>query len=233
MSNATTELARREARAQHGIIEFAEEMQAIRDNNLYPGAKQTPDAWKVYCKERWGQSSKTVDETIRAAPVLRRRTTDDGVARGAVSVNAATVVATLPEKVQDAILDTTEKRDDVKAKAKAARQVVKQVQEREGRDATDEELIEAAAAVKPKPKPKAKRKHSKFSRHLEAAYYEIQVAADVAQGDVLSDVENDYGWNRVEKIAYELERIKEKLYQPEFVKDPDEAFAELLGGEER
>lgn len=231
MSNAT-ELARREARAQHGIIEFAEEMQAIRDGNLYPGAKSEPDAWKSYCKERWGQSSKSVDDAIRALPVLRRLTLHAGE-REMPSMSAAASVATLPEAVQDAILTEAPKRDQASDKAKAARKVQKQVQEREGRDATDDELIEAAAAVKPKPKPKAKRKHSKFSRHLEAAYYEIQVAADVAQGDVLSDVENDYGWNRVEKIAYELERIKEKLYQPEFVKDADEAFAELLGGEER
>lgn len=230
MSNATTELARREARAQHGIIEFAEEMQAIRDGNLYPGAKRESDAWKSYCKERWGMGESTVSNTILALPVLVRR---NASGRAAPAVSAAKEVATLPPEVQDQILDNTEKRDDIRAKAQAARKVVKQVQEREGRDATDDELIEAAAAVKPKPKPKAKRKYSKFSRHLEAAYYEIQVAADVAQGDVLSDVENDYAWNRVEKIAYELERIKEKLYQPEFVKDADEAFAELLGGEER
>ena len=36
-------------RSLHGIIEFAEELQIIRDTNLYPGAKQQPDAWKSYC----------------------------------------------------------------------------------------------------------------------------------------------------------------------------------------
>lgn len=224
------ELAQREARAQHGIIEFAEEMQAIRDGNLYPGARAVPDAWGNYCKERWGLSGSNVDRTIRALPVLRRLTV-----RGAhdemPSIGAAAEVSTLPEAVQDGILGETTNRDIVKAKAKAARKVAKTIEANEGRHATDEEMITAAETVKPKPKKKAK-KHSRFTRYLEAAYYEVQQAADYAQGDVLSDTENDFAWNRVGKIRYQLERIEEKLYQPETVKNIDESFAELLAEDE-
>lgn len=228
---STTELVQREQRAQEGIIQFAEEMQAIRDGNLYPGAKQQPDAWKTYCKERWAQSNKRVDDTIRAVPVLKRLATRSAGAHESVSVAAAASVATLPEPVQDAILIESPRRDDASDKAKAVRRVVRAA-ENEGREATVEEQIAATRTVKPKPKRK-RRKHSKFTSNLEQAYWHVEQAADIAQGDTLTDVENDYGWNRVAKIRYQLERVEEKLYRPDVVKDADEEFAELLAGEER
>jgi hypothetical protein len=78
----------------------AEELQAIRDGKLYPGAKKEPDAWKSYCKERWGMSESSVARVIQAAPVISR-VVGDGKS---ISVSAADAIATLPESVQDAIL---------------------------------------------------------------------------------------------------------------------------------
>lgn len=227
----TSELAVREQRAQHGIIEFAEEMQAIRDGRLYPNAGETNsgklEPWATYCRERWGMSKDTVDNAILASPVIARR-----APLGArVLVTAAVAVAKLPEAVQDAILDSTEKRDDVKAKAKAVRKVVKQA-EALGREASVEEQVEAAAQATPKSKPKKEKKRSRFTSAMEQAYYFIEQAADIAQGDTLTDVENDYAWNRVAKVRYQADRIEEKLYRPESVRDADEEFAELLAGEQ-
>jgi hypothetical protein len=230
-----SELARREQRAQQGIVQFAEEMQAIRDERLYPGAGTNvgDEPWKTYCKTRWSKTASAVNSEILAATVIRRFDKDS--LSNAPSVEKAKTVATLPIAVQDAILTDDPKaiaEDDVKAKAKAARKVKKQA-EAEGREATDGELIAAAANVKStRPKPKH-RKSSKFTSRMEKAYYEIQQAADIAQGDTLTDAENDYGWNRVAKMRYELDRIEERLQRPEIVRDPDEEFAELLAGEER
>lgn len=233
MSN-TTELARREERAQGGIIQFAEEMQAIRDEDLYPGAgTNSGDPWGTYCNQRWGLSRGRIDDMIRARPVLERFARDS---RANPSVEKAKTVATLSVAVQDAILtDDPEAvaEDDVKAKAKAVRKVAKAAAT-EGRETTDEELIAAAAGVKStRPKPKHRKKSSKFTSRMEKAYYEIQQAADIAQGDTLTDAENDYGWNRVAKMRYELDRIEERLQRPEIVRDADEEFAELLGCDER
>jgi hypothetical protein len=138
-------LALREQRAREGIIQFAEEMQAIRDERLYPRAGET-DAWSTYCKEQWGMSQNTVAHTIQALPVLKRLSCDGGAT---VSVSAATAVATLPEAVQDAILDKTTKRDEVKARAKAVRKVEKEAKA-EGREVTEEEQIRAAKARLPR-----------------------------------------------------------------------------------
>lgn len=79
-------------------MEFAEEMQIIRDEKLYPNAGQT-NAWKTYCKERWGMSLGIVERHIRALPVLKRLSP---TAR--VSLGAAEAIATLPEPVQNAIV---------------------------------------------------------------------------------------------------------------------------------
>lgn len=225
-----SELARREERAQDGIIQFAEEMQAIRDGNLYPGAKVVPDAWKTYCKDRWGQSEKTVSEIIQALPVIVRLSADR-VSAEMPSVSAAARVASLPVKVQDAILTDAPKRNMAADKAKAARAVQRKA-EAEGREATDDELIAAAAAVKlPKPKPKSK-PSSRFTRYLAAALHETQNAADYAQGDVLSDTENDFAWTVVGRLEHQIERLKDKLFQPDHVRNVDAEFAELLGGDE-
>lgn len=230
-----TELARHEARAQHGIIEFAEEMTIIRDGNLYPNAGETNggklEPWATYCKERWGMGKDAVDKIIRARSVLERRSRS--AAPRATTISAAAEVATLPDEVQDEILDNAEKRDDVRAKAKAARKVAETAEQNGlSEDETVEAQIAAANAVKAKPKKaKKSKKHSKFTSNLEQAYYFLEQAADIAQGETLSDVENDYGWNRVAKIEYELGRLREKLYRPEVVKDADDEFAELLSGE--
>lgn len=229
----TAELAIREERAQGGIIQFAQELQAIRDGKLYPGAgTNSGDPWGSYCKDRWSLSRSRIDNIIRALPVLLRFAADSAAN---VTVEKAAVVATLPDPVQDAILNDQGGQiheDDVKAKAKAARKARRDA-ENEGRAATVDELIDAAATVRPRKPKKRSRKFSKFTRHLEAAYHEVQQSADYAQGDVLSDTENDFAWNRVAKIRYELERIEDKLYQPETIKDVEAEFAELLGGEER
>lgn len=227
------ELARREQRAQQGIVQFAEEMQVIREGDLYPGAGTCSgnDPWGTYCHERWGMSRGKVDDLIRAHSVLARFALES---KALPSVEKARTVATLPTAVQDAILTSDPKavaEDDVKAKAKAARKTIKAAAD-EGREATDEELVAATEGVKSiRPKPKHRKKSSKFTSRMEKAYYEIQQAADIAQGDTLTDVENDYGWNRVAKMRYELDRIEERLYRPEIVKDADAEFAELLGGE--
>jgi hypothetical protein len=226
MSN--TELALHEERAQHGIIEFAEEMQVIRDGNLYPGAKQEPDAWKSYCKERWGMGKTAVNDAIRALPVLKRVTAGNP----AVSMSAAASVAELPEPVQDAILAESPRRNDASDKAKAARKAKKRIEQNEGRDATDDELIAAVADFRPaKAKRKPKMKASKFVSNLAQAHWHLEQAADIVHNEPVDDVENDYGWAMVSKFEYEIERLREKLYQPEIVKDADEDFAELLGGE--
>ena len=152
MTNA--ELAAREERAQTGVLQFAEEMQAIRDGRLYPNAgKKQGDSWGAYCKERWGLTSGAVDQTIVALPVLQRLNT--AAPGGGIGVSAAAAVASLPEGVQDAILEGRPKRDVVKARAKAARQAAKKAEHR-GRQVTDEEQIAAAKqakVAKPKPKP--------------------------------------------------------------------------------
>jgi hypothetical protein len=112
MSNQSAELTRREERAQHGIIEFAEELQVIRDKNLYPNAGQT-DAWESYCKERWGQSDRMIRKIIAVAPVLKRRAATTDASGNLVSakptmVSAATEVATIDSPtVQDEILDNS------------------------------------------------------------------------------------------------------------------------------
>lgn len=233
----TTELARREQRAQHGIIEFAEEMQAIRDGKLYPNAGETNkgkiEPWNTYCVERWGMSDRRVDAIIAAMPVLRRRSRR--AAARATSVSAATEVASLPEAVQDEVLDNTETRNEVREKAKAVRKEAKRIETQEGREATEDELVEVAKQTpKPKRKPKPKLKDSKFTHALEMAYYEIERAANIANSDVvLTDVENEYGWNRVGKIEYELGRLKDRLTRPDYVRDLDEDAAVLLGGEQR
>ena len=231
MSSTSQDLARHEARAEHGIIEFAEEMQVIRDRNLYPGAPQEGqrgevDAWKTYCKGRWGLSHGRVDGIIRATPVLRRRSQ---VQDSSTSVEKAIAVATLPVAVQDAILgeDASDiHEDDVKAKAKAARKA-KRDAENEGREATVEELIDAAANVKAK-KPTKKKHKSRFTSLLAQATAFAEDAADYAQSNVLSDIENEYGWSRVEKLRYHADRIAEALTRPEHIRDMDEEFAELL-----
>src|ERR1700754_2543989 len=105
MSSSNTELAQREERAERGIDQFAEEMQAIRDTvqpdgtkGLYPGAgTNSDDPWGTYCKTRWNLSRSIVDERIRAMPVLKRFA---GESRANLSVKKATTVATLPVAVQ-------------------------------------------------------------------------------------------------------------------------------------
>lgn len=77
------------------------------------------------------------------------------------------------------------------------------------------------------------RRRSKFSGYLEVAYHEAQQAADYAQGNTLTDTENDYGWDRVQKLRYQADRIAERLYRPDHVKDVDEEFGKLLKDEGR
>jgi hypothetical protein len=226
------ELARREERAQHGIIEFAEEMQAIRDDNLYPGAKSAPDAWKSYCKERWGMSKSTVDEHIKAVPVLKRYATLDMSSMSKPSVTAASRVATLPEPVQDAILAESPKRNDASDKAKAVRREAKRIEQQEGREPTTDELVKVAQA-QPTPKRKPKRKHhSRFTSLLAQAVALTEDAADYAQANALTDIENEYGWSRVEKLRLHADRIADMLTRPDHVRDWDDEAAALLGGEQ-
>ena len=237
MSTTTTELARREERAQGGIIQFAEEMQAIRDGNLYPGAgTNAGDPWGTYCKQRWSLSKGRMNDVIRAAPVLKRLSGRDS--RPNTTVEKATSVATLPVAVQDAILyeqDGQIHEHDVKAKAKAARAAVvwDEVKTREATEDEVAEMVTAAAAVvvnKPK-KKKAKRTDSKFLVELVAACSHIKAAADIATATALTDTENDFGWNGAEKVDYHLARIREVLSRPDNVRDVDAEFSELLGGE--
>jgi hypothetical protein len=222
------ELARHEARAQHGIIEFAEEIQIIRERNLYPGAKREPDAWETYCKERWGMSRSQVDRTILALPVLTAR-----AARGepAISASTAAEVAELPEEVQEAILGETTSRDPVRVKAKAARKEATRIRTQEGREPENEELIKAATTVKPKKAKKPKHK-SKFTSLLAQGVAHVEDAADYAQTNVLTDIENEFGWSRVEKLRLHADRIAECLTRPDHVRDWDEEAALLLAGDE-
>jgi hypothetical protein len=233
---SSSELARREERAQGGIIQFAEEMQAIRDRSLYPGAENDSQtvraAWKAYCKERWAMGSSVVNETIQALPVFKRLATD-AVGRQMPSVSAAARVASLPEKVQDAILTESPKRNAAADKAKAARKVQRKA-EAEGREATDDELIAAAAAVTEPPKKKRRKlPESKFIKLLSDALWFAEQAGDYAQANVLSDVENDWAYNRLEKLRIDIDRIAEKVYKPEHVRSWDDEAAALLGGDER
>lgn len=151
-----SELSVREERAQEGVLQFAEEMQAIRGDSehppLYPNAGKK-DAWKTYCKERWGVSESMVRKILQAAPVLRR-INDPAQGRRLTDVHSAAAVATLPEPVQDAILEDAPRRDIVKARAKAARQIAKKA-ERHDVAVDFDEMIEAARKARPpKPKPK-------------------------------------------------------------------------------
>lgn len=144
------ELALHEERAQHGIIEFAEEMQTIREKKLYPNAGKT-DAWASYCKERWGMAESSVRQTIAALPVLQRLSDAPSVA--GIGVKAAAAVATLPESVQDAILADAPKQKVVTARAKAARQVQKKAEKR-GEPVDETVMAKAALAAKPAKEPK-------------------------------------------------------------------------------
>ncbi len=149
------DLAEREARAQRGIVAFAEELRAIRDERLYPNAKQK-DAWKDYCKSRWSMSKQYIDGVIRAAPVLKRAEGNHGF----LPVTYAAAVATLPEEVQDAILGdnpAARKRPDVIAKAKAARAVT--VPEGMGKEEAIRRQLEAVSKAKA-PHKKSKRKRT-------------------------------------------------------------------------
>ncbi len=83
-------------------MQFAEEMQAIRDGKLYPNARGNGKPWDAYCRERWNMSKASVDDQIRAMPVLLRR--NSLVRNEQVGVTAAAAVASLPAEVQDAIL---------------------------------------------------------------------------------------------------------------------------------
>jgi len=141
---AMDDLRAHERRAQEGVLQFAEEMQMIREQTLYPRAGQK-DAWKSYCQERWGMSESMVRKTIQAAPVLRR-INDPARGRRMTDVHSACAVATLPEPVQDAILADAPKRDMVKARAKAARFAAKRGKDEAGQ-------IKAAEKAKPSAKP--------------------------------------------------------------------------------
>lgn len=231
MSSIPAELARREERAQGGIIQFAEELEAIRDNRLYPNAGRGNgggDAWGTYCKERWNLSGGRVDEIIRAVPVLKRW--PDG-RDSRPSIAKAHMVATLPEAVQDAILTEDPaaiREQDVQAKAKEVRKEAKRIREQEGHEPTDEELVAVARRpVKAKRTKKPKVKGSRFIELLSQGYTFTKEAADYANNNVLSDTENDWAWNRVEKARHQLDRIAEQLYRPTHVRDWDEEFAKL------
>lgn len=73
-----------------------------------------------------------------------------------------------------------------------------------------------------------RKKFSPVTGEMEQAYHYLQRAAAIVQGDVLTDVENDYVRDRVAKMRYELKRIEDKLYRPESVRDVDEEFGKLL-----
>lgn len=227
----TTELEQREQRAQRGMLQFAEEMQAIRDGRLYPNANQWPDAWKTYCKERWGMSDGHIDTAIRALPVVRRLNL--GGTKVEISFEAASRIATLPEPVQDAIVAETTKLENVQTKAKAVRKQAKKA-DREGRKATDGELIEAATSAQPKKtKPKkTKVPDSQFVGNLSSAHHYIEVAANIAHRTELSETENDWAYKMAQKIDYELARLREQLVRPSHDRDMDEEFASLLNGEQ-
>jgi hypothetical protein len=234
---STPELALHEERAQHGIIEFAEEMQFIREHNLYPNAGETHggklEPWATYCKERWGMSKTNVNDAIRALPVLQRLGSTDMSSKP--SVSAAAAVSTLPEPVQDVILTDSPKRNDASDKAKAVRKEAKRIETQEGREPTVEELVEVAKRD-PKPKRKPKPKHkSRFTSLLAQAVAFAEDAADHAQSNPLSDIENEFGWSRVGKLREHTERIDEVLREigrPDHVRDLDEEWAPVLGGDE-
>jgi nucleotide-binding universal stress UspA family protein len=133
------ELYAREQRAQDGVLQFAEEMQAIRQGDLYPNAGKT-DAWKTYCQDRWGMSERNVRRVIAALPVMQRTHASAGTVP---TISAAEAVADLPEPVQDAILDDAPKRDVVKARAKAAQKAIKYA-EQVGREPDTEDVIVVA-----------------------------------------------------------------------------------------
>jgi hypothetical protein len=221
----TTDLARHEERAQRGILEFADEMTLIRDQNLYPNANGTTDgdpAWKAYCQERWGMGHKYVNDVIIAAPVIRRR--DETAADGRrLSVSAARRVATLDVEVQNAILDETTDRDEVQTKATAAKNAVKA-------GLPVEAQIEAAQAIPTKPKAKKRKaQKSRFIKLLGPAWTHLQDSAIYVQTNTLSEMENDWGWVVLERMKLELERIQDQLHRPITVRDVDAEAAFLLG----
>lgn len=241
----TPELRRHEDRAERGILQFAEELQAIRDGKLYPGANECGDgegakalqAWEAYCRDRWSMSGSRVSQIIRAVPVLHRWAEKEDSSSSALSVEKASVVATLSLAVQDAILTdapATILEADVKAKAKAVRKEAKRVDVQEGRQASDEELIAVVEAFTP-PKPKRKKhkmKGSKFIALLSQAEHHSKATADYARTNQLSDTENDFGWAFVERVRLHMDTIAGSLYQPEHVKDWDQEAAAILAGDE-
>jgi len=222
------ELALHEERAQLGVLEFAEAMQAIRDQSLYPGARVKPDAWKTYCNERWSMSKSTVEGIIQSLPVLRRLMSD-GVGLE-LAPSAAARIAALPIAVQDAILEITTNRDEISKRANNVRKAIRQA-EGEGREATIEELI-AAAQQPVKKKKKSKPKYdSKFISLFTEGLHLIKEAADYAQENDLDPTENDWGWNRVEKLRYQTDRIAERIHRPAHLRDMDEELEKLLAEE--
>jgi len=237
-----SELEVREQRAQEGVLSFAQEMTAIREGNLYPGAyKAGAKAWPTYCSERWGLGERQVDTIIQAAPVIARQTS--GGAAG-LTVTVAATVATLPVEVQDALLRDSRKREVVKARAKAARAVIRKAK-RKGVAADVEKVIAAAMAAKPakrrkNPAPMAPkddllpkiddpRDHGCKPRRLKrdavhANWRAYEALKDVALDD--DDVQAMQGM--VERDRRLLDLIESVLSGEGIV--TDEALADLLAG---
>lgn len=227
-------LAWHEERAQRGILEFAEELRVIRDERLYPNAARATGSgaddekpWAVYCRGRWNMTGRHVNKIILAAPVIARQMErGHPVASLHGGVWAATIVATLDVAVQDAILDSSTTGNDVAAKAKAVRKVAKAGLSVDAQIAA----AEAIAATPPK-KKKPKVKASRFVELLGPALHHVQVAADYAQTTELDAMENDWGWDWLDRIERHVERLRDKMYRPLNVRDVDAEAAVFLGGD--
>lgn len=167
-----------------------------------------------------------VDDIIRAAPVLRRRA-QTAVADGRLSVNAASRVANLDVEVQDAILNETTNADEVRAKAKAARDVA-----RAGLSVNEQiKAVDAVRSAKKK-KHKTTMKSSKFVKLLGPAWGSLTDAANYAQTNVLTPMENDWAWEVINRMRYQLERLDDRVTKPSVLGDMDEMAAFLLAGDE-
>lgn len=181
-------------------------------------------------------SKSAVETAIAARSVLARvaatRTTGSTSSGVKVGVRVAAAIATLPDPVQDHIIETATGADQVNQMASAARKENKRSQKSLGRDATPSELIKATRGVKAKPKPikQPKQELSEFLGHASVALTDTREAADIAVHNVLDDVENDYAWIWVEKMEYEIHRVKDRIYKPAVSRDLAKDFAELLGG---
>lgn len=250
-----------EARAETGLVAFVEAMQTIRDEKLYPNAGQRPDngeePWKAYCRERWGLSSNTVDQRIRVAPIVQRfanRVAGHGIS---VPVSVAQTIYGLPERVQDAVIDSSIQaprfRVEARAKSKAVRAAIKKAKASDRRDVyridpkTEEptedfspgfisELVTVADSthhLATKKRKEVRRKKNPLVTKMYDAEVALASYKRYLDNHPLNEDDNAMAWHQYADLELLMQGIKDKLYKPSHRRDWDEEAAPFLGGEEQ